>query len=469
MLSCTIFGFNNEITKEIKTIITETNLSDNIFISDIKEDLTKFKLDKVIKSDILIINSIGYTDSIESVMNVIKRKYPLLEIIIVCFNQSYSLAIKSFRSGARDVIQYPINVEDLKKAFERAVQFKSVYKRSESLKDVVTLVNIFSNHNKFKNEEDFYLSICKYFEHKKLKFNLSIIKKLKRMDNERRRKGTCEIEWKYDKKKKIDATKIKNLAKTLINNDSNDESYPFQIWTERNNTYIIMFLGLEEKYQYHIVISVKEKDFVEKNKDSLEHMSRLIQNVFKTLKLNEREQELYSLAHTDDVTGLYNQRKLFDDIDKMMTSYDVNKEEFSVLFIDLDHFKNVNDNHGHILGSILLMEVAKILKNEIRETDYLYRYGGDEFVILLPGSTGKGSIHVGERILESIKKKQFLKKSSQSIKMSVSIGIATYPYHASSKEEILSIADNMMYEAKQTGRGRVCMANEMFEKKVAVK
>ena len=91
-----------------------------------------------------------------------------------------------------------------------------------------------------------------------------------------------------------------------------------------------------------------------------------------------------SLAHTDDVTGLYNQRKLLRDLDQKIVHTLQTDGYFSLIFLDIDNFKNVNDGHGHIIGTKLLVQVAGVIRKVIRDTDYIYRYGGDEFVIILP-------------------------------------------------------------------------------------
>ncbi len=177
------------------------------------------------------------------------------------------------------------------------------------------------------------------------------------------------------------------------------------------------------------------------------------------------------LIYIDDITGLYNQRKLLLDLDKSIELYNEKKEEFVVLFIDIDHIKNVNDGHGHLVGTHLLLEVAKLFKSVLRETDYLYRYGGDEFVVILPDVSMSIGQEVGERLLEIVKRTPFdirdiegveVKKGERKkLNLTISIGVANFPQNATSKDEILNIADRMMYHAKERGRGRVCMASEI--------
>jgi diguanylate cyclase (GGDEF)-like protein len=170
--------------------------------------------------------------------------------------------------------------------------------------------------------------------------------------------------------------------------------------------------------------------------------------------------ELQDLAYRDDVTHLFNQRKLNLDLDESIKLYENKGIGFSLLFIDIDHFKTVNDGHGHLIGSKLLVEVAKEINSVVRDEDQVYRYGGDEFVVLLPQVDGALAYSIAERILDKIKMKKFMIEDFEK-RLSVSIGVSDYPYSAASKDEIIQLADDMMYLAKKSGRGQVCFAKEI--------
>lgn len=174
------------------------------------------------------------------------------------------------------------------------------------------------------------------------------------------------------------------------------------------------------------------------------------------------------LIFKDDVTSLFNQRKLDLDLEECIRRHDMNEENFFIFFVDIDRFKQVNDGHGHLVGTALLGQVGNIIKEQFRESDYVYRYGGDEFVVIVRDVDQKQANIIGERLLEKIKSTPFMAyddidDQEHEFEISVSIGIAGYPFDASSKREILSIADKMMYEAKSTGRGKVCQASEIFK------
>jgi diguanylate cyclase (GGDEF)-like protein len=182
---------------------------------------------------------------------------------------------------------------------------------------------------------------------------------------------------------------------------------------------------------------------------------RFLENILIYKKTKDKEENLLLLASTDDVTGLYNQRKLAEDLEKAIVEHEEKHDTFSIMFIDLDHFKQVNDNYGHVVGSKLLSDLGKVLALILRQSDHIYRYGGDEFVIIMP-NVDVGTVHeVALRVLDRIKNYKFEIGNGEIYNMSISIGIAEYPTDASSAKEIVQFADDMMYESKKSGRGKV--------------
>lgn len=168
--------------------------------------------------------------------------------------------------------------------------------------------------------------------------------------------------------------------------------------------------------------------------------------------------ELKGLTHTDDLTGLFNQRYLELILDREISLAKRNDTEFSVLFLDLDHFKMVNDSHGHLIGSRLLFEVGQEIKQSLRDSDITFRYGGDEFVIILSHTGLDDAIFVAERMRQQIEKRLFLSQDKLNIKLTASIGVATVPLHAVTKQQILKAADEALYGVKKAVRNRVIAA-----------
>ncbi|MEZ4703851.1 MAG: sensor domain-containing diguanylate cyclase [Bdellovibrionota bacterium] len=166
-------------------------------------------------------------------------------------------------------------------------------------------------------------------------------------------------------------------------------------------------------------------------------------------------QKIEELTIKDDLTQLYNSRQLHQILDREIDLSKRYKREFSVIFFDLDHFKKVNDAHGHVFGSALLSEVGGIVNSNMRSTDYAARYGGDEFVIVLPETTKEMAMEFAERLRNVIEKHSFLKNMGKDIHFTASFGVATFPTNAQSKDEIIQMADNAMYDAKKKSRNRV--------------
>lgn len=160
------------------------------------------------------------------------------------------------------------------------------------------------------------------------------------------------------------------------------------------------------------------------------------------------------LSETDDLTGLYNMRGFSIVVDRLFAQAVRYNRPASMLMIDSDDLKSVNDNNGHEAGNRLLKLVAKCIESELRHTDVLARYGGDEFVVLLPETAANRAIEVAQRILQAVKAAP-LEFEGQRIETSVSIGIACYPEDGRSIDAIQARADRAMYHAKEKGRNRV--------------
>jgi len=171
----------------------------------------------------------------------------------------------------------------------------------------------------------------------------------------------------------------------------------------------------------------------------------------------ERIQEL---TITDDCTGLYNARHLYKTLEAEVYRSARFGHEFSVIFIDLDHFKSVNDTHGHLVGSKLLAEVGYVIKTHLRLIDYAFRYGGDEFVILLPQTSKEAALIVARRLLEVMRLSEFMATEGLKLNVRCSMGLATYPEDAKSAHEIIRQADEMMYSVKNTTRDNIAIAQQ---------
>ncbi len=165
-----------------------------------------------------------------------------------------------------------------------------------------------------------------------------------------------------------------------------------------------------------------------------------------------------ALSVTDDLTSLYNSRYLSQVLRRETKRATRNGRPLSLLFLDLDGFKSINDHHGHLCGSRALVEAARVIRNSARETDMIARYGGDEFALLLPDTGSDGAVMVGERIRERIAAHHFLESEGLTVRLTASVGIATLPDVATSVEALVRAADMAMYRVKAAGKNGIDIA-----------
>lgn len=172
------------------------------------------------------------------------------------------------------------------------------------------------------------------------------------------------------------------------------------------------------------------------------------------LKLRRSE----ALSVTDDLTQLYNSRYLNQVLRREAKRASRSGRPLSLLFLDLDGFKGVNDTHGHQAGSRALVEAAAVIRRCARETDVVARFGGDEFAVILPDTGSEGAAAVGERVRERLGLHPFLEGNGLDIRLTASVGVATLPDVAASAEELVRAADMAMYQVKDSGKNGIRIA-----------
>ncbi len=170
------------------------------------------------------------------------------------------------------------------------------------------------------------------------------------------------------------------------------------------------------------------------------------------------------LVYMDDLTGLRNRRFLYQVFGEGWGEVTESGSDLSLAIVDLDYFKQVNDTHGHLTGDLVLAETARLIQESLGEEDHAIRYGGDEFVLLLPNRTKTESRELVEGLRRAMAGKEFVsKEESQPLEMvlSFSIGVATFPEDGSSGEQLIAAADKALYASKRAGRNRVTLSGEL--------
>ena len=196
------------------------------------------------------------------------------------------------------------------------------------------------------------------------------------------------------------------------------------------------------------------------DRQDLRLLTHLAEQASIALERATLQEQATNLGLTDELTRMYNARYFEQALDREIRRCRRYGSMMALIFVDLDHFKTINDRYGHLMGSQCLAKVAQIMATSVRDVDILARYGGDEFVVILPETTVATAKAVAERLHAEIGSHVFLKETGANVHISASIGIAGFPDHARTKEEIIRKADEAMYQAKDAGRNRLCLASQ---------
>ncbi|HYE14404.1 MAG TPA: GGDEF domain-containing protein, partial [Pyrinomonadaceae bacterium] len=176
------------------------------------------------------------------------------------------------------------------------------------------------------------------------------------------------------------------------------------------------------------------------------------------LSNSARVAEAERLSQTDDLTKLHNARYLRQYLVGELKRARRYGSVVTAVFLDLDDFKQINDRHGHLVGSHVLMEMAAVILRSVRDTDSVARYGGDEFVVVLPETDMAHGLQVAERVRERIAGQVFTGGRGLALRLTASFGVASFPDHAQSPQRLISAADTAMYEAKAARKNCVRFA-----------
>ena len=381
----------------------------------------------------------------------IKRIHPESSVIVLAANPTIEDAVRAIRVGAEDFLKKPISMESFKLAIQRGLNRKVLFEEDNVYSKSLNLVNSCQMISA-SLEETRILSIVKSYIARELQcihsgvfavdpeLNLKIEDPDKSMDQ-----GLEEIF-----SIALSQYKIQELFPTR------DVFYRFIDKSENGPPiFFLRFLGIDDKHYFCIALSPKRPEPFIEFEGRLKILSAQVDVTTKNIM---RYRDVQRLAFVDDLTGLHNTRYLNHVLDRELEKARSQNIPLAVLFIDADRFKSVNDSHGHLHGSKLLGEIAQKIKICVRDTDFVVRYGGDEFVALLAPCDLETGKRVAERIRKMIESTEFLKEEGLCLKVTVSIGVALYPDHASSKEDVIEAADQAMYVAKNQSRNSVYVA-----------
>jgi diguanylate cyclase (GGDEF)-like protein len=232
----------------------------------------------------------------------------------------------------------------------------------------------------------------------------------------------------------VSKEKIKVISKDLKKIDTSDK---FEVVKEK---LITITVGLDDEIK-------KFTNDLEKENEEIEFLRKKIDVLEDKLKKVQKE------AKTDALTNMLNKKALNDELKKQEEFYKRFKRNYSVIFFDIDHFKNVNDTYGHEAGDVILKNVGLILNRYSRDIDIVGRFGGEEFIIIAPETEKEGAYKFANKIREIIEKTKFIYKKTR-IKITISAGVAQRK-ETNSMQDLVKLADDRLYKAKNSGRNRV--------------
>ncbi len=217
---------------------------------------------------------------------------------------------------------------------------------------------------------------------------------------------------------------------------------------------LLQQINLPSFYSFLLVIftvSIVEGNISKNDQKQMEAQARA---------LVEADAKLRDMAFKDSLTGLYNVRYLNDLLEREMIRSDRKRLPIGIIMMDIDHFKKINDTHGHNAGDVLLFHVGVMLLEHIRKSDIACRYGGDEFILVLPETSSEVVMLRAQQIRNNMKAMTAKSEEFTFDEITVSIGVAVYPTHGATFSDVLKKADAALYEAKRAGRDRVVLADD---------
>lgn len=399
---------------------------------------------------LVVIDLSESTSEALSLLERIKRITPGTSVVLVSEKADVGEAVAAIRLGAEDYLKKPFNVEAFKLAVKRSLDRKTVFGTDNQASKFIGLLTACQMVSASLEQKKIFGIVQGYLS-QELKSQHTAIYSLQEKEPIR-----IEVHEREDRAMQ-EILDISLRASTPLHQMvSANEMFRFvQRGQLTPGLFIFRFQCAGQVDYFCVCLSPQQPTPIEAFEGRLRMLKAQIEVTGKNI---EQYMGVQHLIYVDDATGLYNTRYLNNVLDREIQQSQASGKPFAVLFIDADRFKQVNDKHGHLVGTKLLFELGDQLKRFTRDSDTVFRYGGDEFVAVLSACDLATAKSVAERIRASVEQTSFLQSENLNIRFTVSIGVALFPEHAKSKKEIIEAADGAMYAAKKVSRNSVTIA-----------
>ncbi|WP_243371267.1 diguanylate cyclase [Geotalea sp. SG265] len=388
-------------------------------------------------------------------LSKVKQFDPSIDVILVTGHANTETAVFALKNGARDYLVKPINNEEFKHTVALCFEQRRLLDENQELKG---LINLFQISQTIANSLDFEHiqsvladSLAKEFGLRRLIgyfLNDAVTLELKEIKgfDEETASALGNLIFDLYKVSEEDTRSLVQLA---------DLERHAQIFKEHSINEAMLFFVRAKTALLGIIIAFNETGSSFPPHLNFKNINFLLDQASLALENTSRYNNARNLLYIDELTGLFNYRYLDIALEREIRRAERYSSNISVVFLDIDLFKLVNDQHGHLVGSKALAEVGLLLQKSVRDVDTVIRYGGDEYTIILVETGIEAASMVAERIRSTIEAHVFNQSEGLNIKLTASLGCASYPNDATCKLQLLELADQAMYRSKAGGKNRV--------------
>jgi diguanylate cyclase (GGDEF)-like protein len=413
------------------------------------------------RADLLIADlSLRGTSGLDLLAKV-RREHPGTDVLIVTTNASVESAVGALRMGAADYLRKPVTTEELSLAVDRVLAKRRLLEENVRLRDALQTVESCKALTDCLDPGEVYTVSLELLLHAVWrKRGLAIFNRsYQAMPDSAAFRGFSESQAVRLRGLLVDEKPVPVASIPEIDEWTSGALFDAfaRAGVETDRVLTVPVRGQESDAGVLWVLGdgdpFEDSDF-ERAMIVAGHAAASLDNAV-------RYSQAKAKAFVDDVTELHNARYLHHQIEHELRRAERYGNPMSILFLDLDHFKQVNDAAGHLVGSRALKDLGKVLSACVRDVDTVARYGGDEFTIILADTPLETGLSVAERIRATVERSTFDGGRVGPLALSVCIGVAAYPEHGITREALLGAADKAMYRAKSLGRNRVCSAGDL--------